>query len=233
MAYDTYEAARLISWSNKQAGIGPLSEGKLIEWINAGVGGLDWAFTYKDNREEIWYIDFPSLISLRLICLLHFESPDSKGTSLKEITAAAGKLRKELGTEWPFASKMLWDLHDKHKSNGFYNLEEGKFKNPKEEWKYVYRQLWGERHRKATNANLVYGEDGIACAWLPVEGIKIDPQFVSGSPCLAGTRIPTWVFPGMHEGGDSIEELAEDYCITVERVEQAMEWERQLASAGV
>ena len=101
MAYDTYEAARLISWSNKQAGIGPLSEAKLVEWINAGVGGLDWAFTYRDNREEIWYIDFLSLISLRLICLLHFESPDSKGTSLKEITAAVSKLRKSWAQNGP------------------------------------------------------------------------------------------------------------------------------------
>ena len=233
MAYDTYEAARLISWSNKQAGIGPLSEGKLIEWINAGVGGLDWAFTYKDNREEIWYIDFPSLISLRLICLLHFESPDSKGTSLKEITAAAGKLRRELGTEWPFASKMLWDLHDKHKSDGFYNLEEGEFKNPKEEWKYVYWQLWGERPRKTADASLVYGEGGIACAWLPVEGIKIDPQFVSGSPCLAGTRIPTGIIIGMVRAGDSIAELAEDYEIAEERISNAVKWEKQLADAAV
>ena len=233
MAYDTYEAARLISWSNKQAGIKPLSEAKLIEWINSSVGGLEWAFTYKDNREEIWYIDFPSLISLRLICLLHFESQESKGTSLKEITAAVGKLRKELGTKWPFACKMLWDLHDKHTSDVVYNFEEGRFNNLKEEWKYVYWQLWGERRGKDTDANLVYGEDGIACAWLPAEDIKLDPQFVTGSPCLAGTRIPTGIIIGMVKAGDSIAELAEDYDVAEERISNAVRWEKQLADAVV
>ena len=40
MSYDTYEAARLLSWSNKQAGLPPLTEAELTEWIDAGVGGL-------------------------------------------------------------------------------------------------------------------------------------------------------------------------------------------------
>ena len=77
-----------------------------------------------------------------------------------------------------------------------------------------------------------YGKDGVACAWLPAEDIKVDPRFVSGSPCLAGTRIPTWIFPGMVRGGDSIAEIADDYGIATERVEKALAWERQLASVG-
>ncbi len=231
MAYDTYEAARLISWSNKQAGIGPLSEAKLIEWINAGVGGLDWAFTYKDNREEIWYIDFPSLISLRLICLLHFESPDSKGVPLKDITEATAWLGEELGVHWPFASKEMWNpykpismIADKIRKTG----------DLKAEWEVIYNCLDLQRRgRLDINRDLEFGEDGIACAWLPVEGIKIDPQFVSGSPCLTGTRIPTGIIIGMVRAGDSIEELAEDYEVAEERISNAVKWEKQLADAAV
>ena len=79
---------------------------------------------------------------------------------------------------------------------------------------------------------LEFDANGVACTWLLAKDVKIDPQFVSGSPCLAGTRIPTWIFPGMVKGGDSIEELADDYGITIERVENALAWERQLASIG-
>ena len=230
MAYDTYEAARLISWSNKQAGIGPLSEAELIEWINAGVGGLDWAFTYKDNREEIWYIDFPSLISLRLICLLHFESPDSKGVPLNDITEATARLEEELGIHWPFASKEMWNpykpismIADKIRKTG----------NLTAEWEVIYNCLDLQRRgRLDINRDLEFGEDGIACAWLPVEGIKIDPQFVSGSPCLTGTRIPTGIIIGMVRAGDSIAELAEDYEVAEERISNAVKWEKQLADAA-
>ena len=231
MAYDTWEAARLISWANKQAGIRPLSEAELTQWIDAGVGGLDWALTYKDNREEIWYIDFPTLISLRLICLLHLESPDSKGMPLKDITDATAWLGQELGVHWPFASKEMWNpwkpvsmIADKIRGA----------RNIKAEWLTTYNFLDLYRQgRLDIKSDLEFGEDGIACAWLPAEGIKLDPKLVTGSPCLTGTRIPTGIIIGMVKAGDSIVELAEDYDVSEERIRNAVKWENQLAEATV
>ena len=104
MAYDTEDAARLISWANKQAGIKPLTEAELIQWIDDGVGLLEWADTWEEDGEIQRYIDFPTLISLRLICLLQ-----SFGVSLDDIGEAAPRLRQELGVDWPLASKSLWD----------------------------------------------------------------------------------------------------------------------------
>ncbi len=231
MAYDTLEAARLVSWSNKQAGIGPLTEAELTQWIDDGVGLLKWAFTYQDNREEIKYVDFPTMISLRLICRLHLEYPESKGMPLKEITAATPRLRRELGVNWPFASKEMW--------NPFKTtpMVSGKIRgtgNIKAAWIDTYNFLDLYRQgRLDVEIDLEFGEDGIACAWLPVEDIKIDPRFVSGSPCLAGTRIPTGVIVGMAKAGDSIAELAEDYGLPEERISNAVKWENQLADVGV
>ena len=233
MSYDTLEAARLISWSNKQAGVGPLSEAELTKWIDDGVGLLEWEDVWDDEGEETKCIDFPTLISLRLICLLHLDTPCPRREWLNETKATTQKLRQELGVKWPFASKRIWDLHDNHTPVTAEDLQVDDFKSAKEHWRHMYWQLWAGRHPRSTEVNLIYGEDGVACAWLPAEDIKIDPRFVSGSPCLAGTRIPTWVFPGMHASGDSIEELADDYGITKERVELALEWERQLAIAGI
>ena len=59
MAYDTWEAARLVSWSNKQAGMGPLTEAELTQWIDDGVGLLEWADVLEEDGEVTKYIDFP------------------------------------------------------------------------------------------------------------------------------------------------------------------------------
>ena len=232
MAYDTWEAARLISWANKQAGLRPLTEAELTEWLHAGVGGLEWAYTYEEEGEVTKYIDFPTLISLRLICLLHFDRPDfpsvySNRVVLKDITEAMPKLRRELGIKWPFASKTLWNMHDKNTA-----VSVGKFIDPKAEWERIYWQLCGERLKWHTEAGLDYGEDSVAYAWLPAKGVVIDARVVSGSPCVKGTRTPTWAFTGMLKGGGNIEELSDGYRLTKEQVLNALDWERQLDSAG-
>ena len=227
MSYDTTEAARLISWSNKQAGIAPLTEAELIRWIDDGVGLLEWADIWEEDGEVTKYIDFPTLISLRMICLLH-----SAGVSIEAINRVSHDLRQEFGTEKPFASKIVWSTHHDDEPNTVNESKVRDLMGQKEGWKYGYWWFKEIKLQKITKVNLQYGEDGIASAWMPLEGIRLDPRFVSGSPCLAGTRIPTWVFPGMVGGGDSKEEIADDYDIADEQVEIALDWERQLADAG-
>ena len=102
MSYDAKEAARLISWSNKQAGIAPLSEEELIRWIDEGVGTLAWADIWEEDGEIEKYIDFPTLISLRMVCLLN-----SHGVSFEKITEFASLSRKELGLTWPLRQPVL------------------------------------------------------------------------------------------------------------------------------
>ena len=133
MAYDTSEAARLISWSNKQAGIPPLTEAELIEWIDDGVALLEWEDVWEEDGKEVKYIDFPTLISLRLICLLHFDMPGSKGIPLQDLTAVALKLRQESHIEWPFTKRRIWNLYDRVSSVSPDTLEGDDFKNIKEE----------------------------------------------------------------------------------------------------
>ena len=228
MAYDTREAARLISWSNKQAGLGPLTEAELIRWIDGGAGLLEWADVWEEDGEEVKYIDFPTLISLRLICLLR-----SAGVSIKSINEATRQLQEELGIDRPLASGMIWNLHDHNVFNYVNKPQAGEVKIQKTEWKHVYWRLWSEGQCLDIEASLNFGEDGVACTWFPADDIKIDPRFVSGSPCLDGTRIPTGIIIGMMKAGDNIAELAEDYDVTEERINNAVKWEIQLADAAV
>ena len=179
MSYDSQEAARLISWSNKQAGIGPLSEAELVQWIDEGVAGLEWEDVWGEDGEVQKYIDFPTLISLRMICLMR-----SSGVSTEDLNRITVRLRRELGVEWPFASKTVWDLHDKALPASASKSEGGDIKYQEADWKGDYWRLLGHPRLPNTEASLNFGEDGVACAWLPAEDIKIDPRFVSGSPCL-------------------------------------------------
>ena len=216
MSYDTYEAARLISWSNKQAGIKPLTEVELSEWIDDGVGLLKWEDVWEEDGEVQRYIDFPTLISLRMICLLR-----SYGLSREEIKEFALISRQELSLEWPFASRFLWTYQtippDLPGSELMSRILQG-----------VVIYLTGN-----PSWDLEFGEDGVAYAWLPVKDVVIDARVVSGSPCVKGTRTPTWVFPGMLKGGDSVEALADGYRLTEEQVLNALKWEQQLAAIPV
>ena len=219
LAYDTYEAARLISWSNKQAGIPPLTEAELTKWIHDHVALLNWFDIWEEDGKETKFIDFPTLISLRMICLLN-----SYGVSLEELKEFALLSRDELGLEWPFASRSLWNLSSSAPKNAL-SLDSVVTN------RIVTAMILHFTGSSLSLGDLEFDQDGIAYAWLPVKDVVIDARVVSGSPCVAGTRTPTWVFTGMLKGGDNIEELADGYRLSKEQVRNALDWERQLDAA--
>ena len=226
MSYDTREAARLISWSNKQAGIRPLTEAELIEWIDNGVGLLEWADIWEEDGETARLIDFPTLISLRMICLLHFRLFESEGVPLKDIKEAATLSKQELDLDWPFASRSLWTLSTQDGKNA--TLIDSEVMT-----RIVAAMIVHLTGNTLSWGNLEFDQAGIASAWLPVKDVVIDARVVSGSPCVVGTRTPTWVFTGMLTGGDNIDELVNGYRLTKEQVWNALDWERQLDAASV
>lgn len=205
--YRVGEAARLVSWAEEQRGARPLTRGRLRGWVDSGVGLLRWA-DVPGGKE---WITFRALISLRFI----FRARGS-GFPPKVITRDVCQLKQILGVDWPLASKRLWDPADKLgvPDIGIH-------------WLADYR---GGLNR---HDELVFGEDGVACAWRPVKDVKIEPGIVSGAPCIDGTRIPTWVVFGMAEAGDSVEEIADWYELPEVRVRNAVDWEQQLAAIRV
>ena len=220
MAYDTWEAARLISWSNKQAGIGPLTEAELIEWIEHGVGELEWAYTLEEDGEETKYIDFPTLISLRLICLLRFQ-----GAMLETFAEVAPRLREDLGVDWPYATEHFWSSYTRQSPTYSKSKQAGQ----RAKWERNYSKFSIDRNlRLRIDANLEYGKDGVASTWLPFKDVAIDPQVVSGAPCVVGTRTPTWALTGISKDEVRIRELAKGYRLSEEQVRNALDWERQL-----
>lgn len=62
--------------------------------------------------------------------------------------------------------------------------------------------------------------------------IVVDPEVTFGRPRLAGTGIPTEVIADRRRGGDSMAFIAEDMYITVNKVRQALAFEKALPKAA-
>ena len=212
------EAARLVSWSDRTPGTEPLTRGQLRELVDSGVGQLRWANVPGGKK----HLTFRALISLRLIFRVH-----RAGISRKYLNYDVHRLKEVLKTEWPFASRHLW-------------YPGSRLLIPETDDPSRLKEYCDENFRRSfywLNATRPHGlefdADGIACAWRPAADVKIEPGIMSGRPCIAGTRIPTWVVAGMVDGGDGIAEIADWYDLPAERVKNAVAWERQLVAGGV
>jgi uncharacterized protein (DUF433 family) len=75
---------------------------------------------------------------------------------------------------------------------------------------------------------ITFSEQHIAQTWEPRANILLDPLIQFGAPCIKGTRIPTRALWGMIMGGDTIEYAAQSYHLTIEHVQNAIDWEDAL-----
>lgn len=62
--------------------------------------------------------------------------------------------------------------------------------------------------------------------------ISIDPRHGFGRPVVSGTNIPTFVLAERFKAGESHGQLAEDYGIEIEKVEEALRYELRLSEAA-
>ena len=68
------------------------------------------------------------------------------------------------------------------------------------------------------------------------EDVTSTPDVCGGGPCVAGTRIETCIIFQRFKRGESINELAVEYCLTTRHVENAVRYElvrrRSAATVG-
>ena len=62
------------------------------------------------------------------------------------------------------------------------------------------------------------------------EGISIDHSVCHGKPVIAGTRVLVSTILGALAGGDSQQEVAEDYGITINQISSALEFAAAISS---
>lgn len=184
----------------------------LITWMRQGLASAH--LTDISGRNVT--IDFEDLISMRVIYLLH-----GMGITIRKIRDAKEYLSKLTGHSHPFATERLWtETIDIFAEIGPLLITASK-----------YGQL---PFMELVRQNLVNIHDmtfnrGIADSWAPQVGILLKPNIQFGAPCIANTGIPAHSVWRMYLGGDNIDFLAHSHQITKDQIEQAVEWEENLA----
>lgn len=75
---------------------------------------------------------------------------------------------------------------------------------------------------------LTFDQHGLASSWSPTDGIVLRPTVQAGSPCVEGTRIVSALLADLQQQGETIEDLADDYELTPELVQRAIDYEQSL-----
>ena len=213
--YDVPEAARYLMASEQGKSVYPVSAGKLIAWIRRGVGSPDLVAV--PGREVL--IEFEDLVSMRVIAALR-----ASGVGWPAIHEAELWLRREAGSERPFATETLWTGQ-----NQIFVEWRRQLVAASSAGQLAFDLLMD--YLLPVNGLMFSEETHMATSWEPVSGVLLEPTVQFGAPCIKGTRIPTRTVAGMIEAGDSPEYVARAFDQPIEAVEEACDWERRLRAA--
>lgn len=81
-----------------------------------------------------------------------------------------------------------------------------------------------------------YGKDDYASTFFPRRGedyqrvIALDPTLSFGRPCVASLGVSADAIANRFLAGEGVQELAEDYGATVDKIEEAIRWHDRLAA---
>ena len=192
-----------------------LPSAKLLRWIRTGVAGD----AYQGVPGKDILIDFEDLISMRVISALR-----GAGVSWPKIRDGENWLREHTTARKPFATMHIWsgsgDIFSEWSRRLIAASRHGQLAFD------ILREFIIPIHR------LHFDDDSNAAKWWePLPEVRLHPQIQFGSPCIAGTRIPTSAIVGAIEGGDSPDFVREAYDLTKEQLEAALDWETRLRSA--
>ena len=194
----------------------------VLDWGRRGFFGLEeTGFQYARHPE---FIRFGGVITSRAIALLL-----SHGVSIGRILEAHDYLLDATGLDFPFASRRFWNESDGFSTEVCSELDA--------------LVVTANGHGQIPFTELMYGRIGdpgdmefggpdgeFATKWEPTPGIVIDPEMQSGSPCIKGTRTPTYVLYGGYVHGEDVESLAYWYLLDEDQVAPAIDWGRRLAA---
>jgi uncharacterized protein (DUF433 family) len=170
----------------------------------------------RTNRPLDKTVTFRELIELRIVAKAR-----ELNVSLKEIVDTALELEKKLGS-FPLAQANL-------RTDG----------------KQIIQQVSADHWQQPSSGqkicefidsfsnSLSYDESGSANSWT-VEGtnniVVLTPTHLMGEPRISGRRISTWMLYCGNKAGDSAELLADNYDLTIEEVQAAIEFEKRLSA---
>ncbi len=168
------------------------------------------------------FINFPELVSFRMVAALR-----AKGVSSKDIKLAHTWLREKRDWQYPFAMEPVWVGDPDIFADEDTQAAIARFWESHPDFiKDIFIPVESNYH------GLSFEVDRQAATWTPLEGIVLDPARQFGEPCIAGTRVPTGTLRAFHLGGDSVDTLARAYGLPLAQIESAMSWEAILEKSA-
>jgi uncharacterized protein (DUF433 family) len=181
----------------------------ITRWTSPGRGNQSFI-----RPETKGVYSFHDLISLHVISELR-----RRGVPKKQILNGIEYLTRELDTDRPFAHEALATVG----SSFFAQIGS-----------WVDVGLSGQAAFEEVVLPLLrpieYGPDRLAKLWRPQEGVWIHPGIQAGTPCIDGTRVPTHEVARLVEAGEDADDVAADFDLTPEQVDDAVRWEHRQAA---
>ena len=211
--YGILEAARYLHVASPRApGFRKPLPRHLMSWMRQGITAMH--LTNASGRHVT--IDFQDLISMRVVSFLY-----GMGVSATKIKRARAYLANLTDHSHPFATELLWtETVDIFAEIGPMLVTASK------SGQLPFLDLV---QRDLVNIHGMTFSHGVADSWAPRPGILLRPNIELGAPCIAETGIPTGGVWRMYLGGDTCSLLARSYGIEESRIQQALEWESNLA----
>lgn len=191
-------------------------------WIRRGLV----SYGNPDDDRGPKYVRFGDLVTCRMVAMML-----SFGTLPASIKRVHDWMADANGCDRPFIKREFWT-----ESPGMArSLQSG---NP-ELFDLLNRRgklpLLDSLDRRLHDAcRMDFGDEtGLPLRWYPVDGVAIEPQYVSGRPTLIGRNVATHYIPGSYTTDDEKKLTMDWYEITEAQLETAVTWESQLDDAGV
>ena len=212
--YTPQDAAKYIAVTTPPD-VGLTADSRTIaRWVRKGVGDAE----YSGVAARYVFINFDGLISMRVISALR-----ASGVSWPAIRKAEQWLKEHTGAEKPFASAALWQG-----GGDIFSELDARLVNPSRAGQGAFDIL---REHIIPVGNLRYGSEGDAPEWWePIKHVWLNPKIQFGSPCVAGTRIPTATLHEYVTAGETRRSILDDYEITDAQLKAALDWESRLTA---
>jgi uncharacterized protein (DUF433 family) len=186
-------------------------------------GGQRWSpLVIRLPEGQKQFLSFTNLVELHVLAAMRRKH----ALNLDAIRRAVRHVYDELGVEHPLADEQL-------KTNGVELFVEplGKItKASRDDQLGMRAVLVGSLDR------VEYNKEGRAVRLFPLLGRKdapksivIDPRRAFGRPVIAGTSVPAADIRARFHAGDGVDELARDYDLSTELIEDALRATRQAA----
>lgn len=173
------------------------------------------------------------LLSFANLCELHVLSAIRRKhkVSLPKVRASVDYVKRKLGSERPLLDRDFKtngiDLFVTHAST-LLNVSRQGQEALRGEFEHALARI--ERDRSGTPIRLFpYSRSSMADKNQP-KTVVIDPRLAFGRPVISEVAVPTAIIIDRFRAGDSVTEMAGDYGVGKEEIEEALRFEQRLAA---